>query len=758
MNFLRYVFIFLSLMLMSPVLSFAQEMVVDISVEGNRYIETPAIMAKIKSKTGQPLSKRQISKDVQKLFSTGYFSDVYTEGERVSGGIKLIFVVVENPVIASLSIEGNEQVPDKKLKPGLKLKPGFILSPRSERLDTNRIRKVYLEKGYYQADVKIETSFLDDGRVDVVIRIEEGEITFIKEIRMIGNTAFSDDDLIQSLASSESNFGSWFTDRDVFNRDRFDADAQLIQQFYQDNGYLDARVESVRLMLSPDKKNFYLGLSIYEGDYYTIEAIELSGDIIPSHKELMDKVKMEVGNMYSVSKLRQTIAALTERVGDEGFAFANVTPSFHRNIEKNTLVVAFDIEKGREVYVERVEIYGHTKTKDHVIRRELRQNEGERYSASNVRRSKERLGRLSYVEKPRISTPKGDAPDKINLKLDVDEGKSGTFSAGITYSKLNDLAFTGKVEEQNLFGEGYRANISADVGGATTNYTVGFVNPYMFSDDVSGSINLFRTQTDLQSFVQYQQDSRGGSAGLGLALSEYNSYSAVFSYTETTLWDIPSTASYGLRSQEGKNVTGEIKQTLSRDTRDRVMAATEGSLHSLSFGYAGLIGDHKFMEFGLSSVNYQPLTDFWTLKTSFNAGTIRGYGGVEPPVYRRYSLGGTGSLRGYDYYGVSLVDPATLDVQGGEHKVTGSVDIIFPLPYMDKAGFRGAFFMDTGTVWGKSESVTESFDATKLRVSYGFAIEWASPVGPISMNWANQFNAQVNDQTQSFEFALGRGF
>ena len=205
-------------------------------------------------------------------------------------------------------------------------------------------------------------------------------------------------------------------------------------------------------------------------------------------------------------------------------------------------------------------------------------------------------------------------------------------------------------------------------------------------------------------------------------------------------------------------MTGEIKQTISFDTRNRVMAASDGSLHSISFGYAGLMGDHKFYEMTLLSSNYTPLSDFWTLKTRFETGAIRGYDGLNPPVYRRYSLGGAGSLRGYEYYGVSLVDPVTLDVQGGEYKATASIDFIFPLPYMEQAGFRGAFFMDTGTVWGKSEAVTEAFDATKLRASYGFAIEWASPVGPISMNWANNFNAQTYDRTQSFEFALGRGF
>jgi len=737
---------------------YAKDIIVDIAIEGNRYIETPALLPKIKSHKGEALSKRQVSRDVQKLFATGYFSDVHAEGERVDGGLKLIFVVVENPVIAKISIEGNKEISDKKLKPQIKMKPGFILSPRLERTASNSIRKAYLEKGFYQMAVVIKTKLLDDGRIDVVIEVNEGDVTHIKEIRFIGNAAFTDAELLEPLASRESNFGSWFTDRDVFNRQRFEADAQLLRQFYQDAGYLDARIESTRLMLSPNKDDFYLALSVYEGTKFTVSAIELQGDIVPSSEALLEKVTLKAGDVYSITKLRQSILALTEVVGDEGFAFVSVTPSFRRNIKNNTVGIVFDIEKGREVYVERVEISGHTKTKDYVMRRELRQNEGERYSASHVARSKERLTRLGYVKDVRVSTPTGSADDLVEMKLDVTEGKSGTFSAGMTYSQLNKIALTGKIEEQNLFGEGYRVNLSADVGGATNNYSANLIDPYFLAEDVSASVSIFRTQTDQVTLLKYTQDTQGASFTIGIALNEYARYSVGYSQSSTTIVGDLLDTSAALRSQEGTYSTGELTQALSFDTRNRITAPTKGGLYSASLGYAGLTGDRSFYEMNLSAQHYIPLSDFWTLRGSANTGLIKGYGGKVAPIYRRYSLGGFGSLRGYDFFGVSLRDPATLDVLGGEQKATASIDLIFPLPYMESAGFRGAFFADVGTVWGTTGIVTEDLNPKKVRGSYGLSIEWISPVGPITMTWAKAYNAQLNDSERGFEFALGRGF
>ncbi len=735
------------------------ERISSIVIEGNRYVESAAILNKLKSKVGDTMTRRQISRDVRKLFATGLFADVYVEGEKQPDGLKLIYVVVENPVIAAVKIEGNDEIAKKKILPKLKLKAGRVISPRAERLDINSIMAMYSRKGFYQAKVDVQTKALDDGRVEVVFVIDEGDITRVKEIQFIGNEHYTHEELVESLATTPSSLGSWFTDRDVFQRERFEADAQLIQQHYLEHGYLDVRIESTRLMLTPNMNDFYLSMSIHEGDAFTVSDIEIQGDLVPSLEKLQEVVELEVGELYALSKLQRTLSAMTEVVGDEGFAFANVTPSFHRNIEDKTVVLIFDIEKGREVYVERVQISGNDKTKDHVVRREMRQHEGERYKSSFVRRSQERIRRLSFIEGATVSKTKGLRSDQVNLDVNVTEGKSGQFSAGVTYSQIYGVGFTGSVSEQNLFGEGYQANVSADIGGSANNYSVSLVDPYFFKDGVSASARIFQNETDLQSLVSYTYKSQGGAVGLGFALNEYARYSIGYKVTTTELSGVdPLTASPALLSQVGTFTTGEFTQGLSYDTRNRTVYASEGGLQSITLGYAGLTGDRQFYEVTLGSRNYFKLSDFWTLRAVIGGASIQGFGGVDSPIYRRYSMGGVGSVRGYDSFGISLVDPVSLDILGGEFKSNASLDLIFPLPYMAKAGFRGSFFIDAGTVWGTTGTVSEAFDTSKVRSSYGFGIEWASPVGPLTMVWGFPMNRQINDKVRKFEFRLGQGF
>jgi len=736
----------------------AAEKIFEVVIEGNRYVETAAILAKVKVKVGDTLSRRQISRDVRKLFATGYFSDVYAEGEPHAEGTKLIYVVVENPVIASVKVQGNDKLSKKKILPLLQLKAGRVISPRIEREDINKIRRSYLKKGFYQSQVEINTTRLDDGRIDVIVDITEGKITHVKEIQFVGNVNFSHAELSEALATRASGLGSWFSDSDVFNQKRFEADSQMIQVHYLEHGYLDAQVSSTRLMLTPNMDDFYLSMSIHEGDAYTVGGIEFQGDLVPSKEALLETVKLEVGELYALSKMQKTLSEMGEKVGDEGFAFANVTPTFHRNIKDKTVVVVFDIEKGREVYVERIQISGNDKTKDHVIRRELRQHEGERYQASAVRRSKERIQRLSFMKQVSIAKNTAAYSNKMDLDIDVEEGKSGKFSGGISYSRTYGVGLTASVSEQNLFGEGYRTSLSGDVGGATNNYSVNLTDPYFLRDGVSGTVNLFRTETALTSFVSYKYITQGGSAGLGFELNEFLQYNISYKATNTDLSGVPATSSFLLRSQEGRFALGELIQSLSYDTRNRTLYPSEGGIQSIAFGYAGLTGDRKFYEVNLTSRNYIELNQTWTLRGILGLGTIRGYSGIGTPVYRRYSLGGVGSVRGYDSFGISIVDPTTLDILGGEHKLIGSLDMIFPLPYMGSTGFRGTFFFDSGTVWGNTGVVDEKFNTSTIRSSYGFGIEWASPIGPVAFTWASPINRQSYDKVRKFEFSLGQSF
>ncbi len=744
------------------------KMVVAIEVSGNRYVESAAVLANIESKSGELLSKKQISRDVRALFKTGYFEDVHVEGVLEEGGVRLVYIVKENPLIAELKILGNDEIVDKDLKPKLKLKPGRVFSETTLRKDRNTIRKAYLKKGYYQVNISADKTVREDGRVDLILNIQEGGVTHIKRIRFVGNEKFSNETLRDEVASKQSGFSSWFTDRDVFDRERFGADSQILEHYYLNHGYLDVKIESAQLSLTPDKENFYLTFSLYEGPQYTIDKIDLQGDVIPSEKALFEAIKLEKGDIYSVTALRNAIQAMEQLVGDEGYAFVSVTPLFHRDVKAQKLSITFDIEKGREVYVERIEISGNEKTTDKVVRRELRQYEGARYAASAVKRSKERLQRLRLFNDVRIDLDKEGEKDRVKMNVNVEEDKTGSFSFGAGFSQVQKVFLTAKVEERNFLGKGYTTNLQADVGARTQNFTGNILDPYFLDSDVSASINFFKNQTDLTDVatVAYTQDSFGGGFGFGIPLTEFISYSIAYQYNRSKLTDIPVGSSLVLRSQEGVQTTSEIRNALTWDTRDRAVGATYGHAETLALNVAGLGGDSSFYEITASSQSYFSLSDDFVLRPTFSFKSITGFGGKELPIFRRYSMGGVGSLRGFDSYGVSLRDPATSQAIGGDKEVRVSLDLFFPLPYMKTAGFRGVIFADAGTVWGnvnttvgaQSLIVNEKLSASKIRTSVGLGIEWMSPVGPLSLAWGIPINKVAGDLERNFEIALGASF
>ncbi len=728
--------------------------IVSIDVRGNRYVETETVLVQVRTKVGENLSRKKVSRDVRRLFDTGFFSDVRVIGEPDSDGIRLFYEVTENPLVAEVKILGNDEIPAKDMKLRLKIKPGRVLNDTSRMADTQTIRKAYLKKGYYQVDVDIQTKERKDGRIDVSINVTEGEITRIKRIRFVGNQAFSDQDLLDITASRQSDLISWFNSRDVFDRERLLGDAQLINQHYLNRGYLDAKIESSLISLSPDKLWFFLTFNIYEGPQYTVSTIDIQGDLVPDHDTLREGVVLESGELYSLEKLIESIEAVTTVVGDEGYAFANITPLFHRDIQARTVDITLDVEKGREVYIERIEISGNVKSDDSVVRRELRQIEGERYATSKVERSKKRLARSQLFEDTRVSFPKGKSPSMVRMKLDLEERKTGSFSLGVGFSQLEKSFFTGRVSEQNVMGKGINARVDGQVGVKTQNFNTSLTDPYFLDKELSASINAFKRQTRLQEIVAYKQNSFGGGVDFGISLTEFLTYYIGYQFTEVNLLDIPANSSSTLLSQFGKQQTGEFSNTLAWDTRNNTLAPTDGHFERLRVGVAGLAGQNRFLEMSASSKIYFPLGGDFVLNPSVEGRYIRGYSGKDVPIYRRYSLGGVGSLRGFDYFGVTVRDAATNDVLGGNKEFTASLNLYFPMPYMQTKGFRGVLFTDAGNVADLSQRLSLS----DTRVSLGFGVEWLSPVGPVGLIWGFPLRKKAGDIAKSFEFSLGSVF
>lgn len=737
--------------------------ILSIDVQGNRYVENEMVLAKMGSKVGETLSRKQLSRDVLAIHKSGFFSDVRFSGTRTEQGVHLVCHIKEYPLIAKVELVGNEEHPTKDLQLQMKIRPGRIFSPSNQQSDLNLIRKGYLKDGYYQVDVEFKATPREDGRVDVLVTVIEGEVTTISRIGFIGNKVFSDSELRDEIASRESSIISWFTDKDVFDQKRLGADTQLIEQFYLNHGYIDIRVESKQLVMAPDKRSFNLTFSLSEGDQYRVASVDIHGDTVPDKETLLELVKLEEGRVYELNDLRATIDEITARVGDEGYAFASVTPLLTRNIEEDTVGVVFDIEKGEEVYVERVEITGNSKTEDEVVRRLVAQSPGSRYSGTQVKQSKEEVRRAVYAEDVRVSFPKGSAPDKVNMKIDVTEKKTGSFSAGVGYSQLEKLTLTGSVKEDNAFGKGYQAHIEASLGALTKNYNVRLTDPYFLGENMSASVNMFKTQSDQLDITNYSSDSIGGGLGFGLPVTEHISYGLNYQYERTNLQvNNLTTISALLSSQLGRQTTGTVSQSLTWDSRNRLAAPSEGHVEQLSFAVAGLGGSNNYYETAFSSRYFYGMGEDQDIvfNPQFSIAGIRAYSNKSIPLYRRYSLGGIGSVRGFDSLGITMHDAVTDDALGGDKKMVISMNLFFPLPYMQTSGIRAIVFGDAGSVWGYTPGSVEpaKLSLGRIRSSAGVGVEWMSPVGPIGLTWALPIHKLPNDRLRSFEFMMGGTF
>lgn len=724
--------------------------ITDIQVRGNQFVETGSILANLNSRKDQNIDANKIAQDIRKLMKSGFYQDVRVLFEQGN----LIFEVVENPMIASLDIEGNKEILDKKLITFLSLKPGRILSAAGIRRDETKMRKEYLKKGFYQVEINAEKRMLEDGRVALTFNVNEGEVTRIKRIRFVGNQAFNDIELQNVTASRAADFVAWFADRDVFDSERLKADTQMLMKWYLDHGYIDAQVESTLASLSADKRWFYINFNIHEGPQYKVRKLDIVGDITPDKKTLEETIELKSGELYSLQALQTTIETMTTTIGNEGFAFANVTPEFHRDLNTHVVDIQFNIQKGREIYIRRINITGNSKTEDQVVRRELRQQEGARYSATNYNLSKKRLQRKDYFEKSQFTFKQTNKENQVDLAINVEEKKTGSFSIGAGYSQLEKTFFTGKLQERNFLGKGLGANLNASIGGLTQNFNVSITEPYFLDQELSLTTNIFKTQSNLQTITQYTQNNTGGGLNLGIPLSEELSYSIGYQYTRTDLSNIPVGASLFLLSQAGVNTTSEISQGISWDSRDRIVAATHGNVQTIGFNIAGAGGDNFFTEINASSKWYFSASEKFTFNPQISWRQINAYNQKVTPIYRRYSMGGMGSLRGFDNFGVSILDPVNGDIIGGTQMVQASFNVFTPLPYITTKGFRGVFFLDAGNVADK----TKPLQWRTMRVSYGFAIEWLSPIGPVGLIWGYPLKKQPGDRLKSFEFAIGTGF
>jgi len=730
------------------------EQIDSVVIKGNRRVETEAILAVMESKKGDSLDPKKLDSDLRSIFQLGYFTDVKIETEKGPKGKVVIINVTEKPSIARISFEGNKKVKDKDLMKETGLKPYSILN-RGEIADSiNRLKDYYHKKGYYGVEIREKILELPNNEVALVYQIKEGDKVYIRKIQFIGNKEFDDGDLKDVITTKEKGFFSWFTKSGLLDRKQLEFDRQKLISFYFNHGYIRAKVGDPKISYEKDK-GLTITLEIIEGPKFRVNKVRITGDLIMPEEELLKKIKINREEFFNREILGKDSLTLRNIYADEGYAYAEVVPGTREDPEKLVVDITYRISRGKKVRFERINISGNTRTRDNVIRRELEVVERDFFSGSGLRKSSRNLFRLGYFEDVQFQTKKGSRDDLMILDIKVKEQPTGSFMAGIGYSSFDKTTTTFRLLENNLFGKGQRASLSAEISSRTLDFDLKFTEPWFMGRRISAGFDAYNFKRE---YDEYTKDSLGGALRLGFPLKWFDEYtrgSAKYAYDDADITDVADTAALQIRQMKGTNLTSLIRLGITRDSKDRLFNTTRGSLNSVIGEYSGgfLGGDVAFNRIELTSSWFFPLR--W--ETVFHVKGRLGYLKERPsdgilPVFSKYRIGGIRTVRGFDAYSISPRDPATGDRVGGEKMMVYNVEFRFPL--LKDQGVVGVVFFDAGNVWTKDQN----YDFGDLRTAAGAGIRWYSPIGPLRLEYGFILDREEDEPSGNMEFAIGGFF
>ncbi len=757
-----------ALLLMNSEAVYAEnDTVSEVVVRGNRRIDSAAILNAVSSKTGERLDSDRTDADIRSIFSLGQFRDVQVSTESGSAGLVLVFSVVEKPIIREVRFEGNEALKQEKLLEGLPIRRNAVFSQKDLDAAVLRLTKQYQDEGYYLAQVQPRVEQRSDTEYLVTLQIAEGKKIRISTISFEGNTAFSPRKLRGVMETSEEWFMSWLTSAGTYKEEVLRNDALLIADHYMNNGYINVKVGEPKVKLSEDRESLEVLVSITEGDQYRIGSIAFSGDVLYPEAEIRKKMKSEVGEVFSRKNLREDIGTLTDMTADKGYAFNNVNPLTKQDQEKKLLELTFNVEKGDLVYIERISVAGNGKTRDKVVRREMRLLEGELYSATGFKRSKQNLMNTGYFEEANVASVKGSSADKLNINVDLKEKATGAFTIGGGYSSLDGMIFQGSVSQSNFLGLGLKANASASLGGSSNTYSVGLTDPYFLDSRWTLGADIYRSERD---WDDYDVRRTGGNIKAGYPFSDFIGTFWMYKYEIKDVYNVNPVITQNPdiypSLQPGQTTTSAIFASITHNSTDYRFDPTSGMVNTLSVEYAGLGGDNKYLRTITDNSVYYPLWWKFVISTKLVLGAVQEVGS-KVPMDEKFYLGGIGTLRGYEGRSVSPYKYASYDPDGsagpllpynvrvdvgGERELFGNVELKFPL--LPEFGVTGVTFFDYGNAW------TGAFSDPGILMSYGGGIRWASPMGPLRLEYGIPINPRpgIDSTSGRFEFAIGSMF
>lgn len=741
------------------------EKLVEVQVQGNRRIETAAILNVVKFRAGDTLYTDKTDADIREIYKLGYFQDVQALVEQTDKGTVLIYSVLEKPIVRNIKFEGNKELTEEKLKEALDFRQNAIFSPKDLARSVAKMKKLYGDDGYYLAEITPQVDKTSATELAVTFKIVEGVKILISDIRFEGNTAFSDRKLRGVMETKEKWFMSWLTGAGTYKEDVLKNDALLIADHYLNNGYINIKVGEPVAKLNDAKTALEVFIGITEGEQYRIGDISFKGELLESAAELKKKLKSETGEVFNRSLLRTDIYTLTDVYADKGYAFANVNPLTRPDNDRKTVDMVFDMEKGELVYIERINIAGNPKTRDKVIRREMRVTEGELYSATGMKRSKQNLMNTGYFEEANIATAKGSASNKLNVNVDVKEKPTGTFSVGGGYSSLDGFIAQGSVAQSNFLGLGLKANVSAAIGGKSQTYSIGLLDPHFLDTKWSLGADIYRSERD---YIDYSRRLLGGDIKAGYPINDVVSTFFIYKYEIKDIYN-PSSGYQTLHNQDvdnyptGTTTTSSIFSSITRNTTDYRLDPSTGMINSFSAEYAGLGGDNRFARYITDHNWFHPIYKKLIFSTKLTLGYVQEVG-QRVPIDEKFYLGGIFSLRGYKARTVSpYKNQLTKDIVGnlssehvylgGDKEVFGSTEFTFPL--LQEVGVKGVVFFDYGNAFVENNTMMKT-----MLMSYGGGIRWASPIGPLRLEYGVPINprSDIDNKSGRFEFSVGSLF
>lgn len=733
----------------------------DIRLEGLQRVEAGTVFAYLPIKKGDTFTDEKASQAIRALYATGFFNDV-----RVSVQNQVVIVqVAERPSIASVDFSGTKEFDKDTLAKALRssgLSQGRYFDKALADKAEQELKRQYLTRGYYAAEVTTTVTPVDRNRVAILFSVIEGPSAKIRQVNFIGNKAFKSSTLRDEMQLSTPNWFSWYTKNDLYAKDKLTTDLEHVRSYYLDRGYLEFSIESTQASISPDKKDMYLTLSVHEGEPYQVSAVQLTGELLDKKAELEKLVKLKAGDRFSASKLQDSTKAIVDKLGQYGYAFANVNAQPQINQQNHTVALNLQVETGRRVYVRHVNITGNSRTRDEVVRREMRQFESSWFDSSRLKLSQDRINRLGYFTDVNVTTtPVTGTTDQVDVDVAVKEKPTGAITLGAGFSSSDKVVLSAGVTQDNVFGSGTSLAVNVNTSSYYRTLNVTQTDPYFTVDGISRITSVYYQTSEplyYSTSSSFRIITAGADLKFGIPFSELDTVFFGIGFKQYRL-DVDSATPTAYKDYVASfgRISNVVPVTVgwSRDSRDSALIPSRGYYTRANLEIGTPLGSSKYLKLDLQQQYYYSFARGFVLGLNGQFGYGKGLGGDPYPIFENYFAGGIGSVRGYEPSSLGPRDASTGDPIGGAKLLVGNVELTFPLPGTGYDRTLRVFtFMDAGNVWGDSQNINFG----DLRYGYGLGLAWISPIGPLKISLGFPLVKKEGDKYQKFQFQIGTAF